>query len=129
MTKRPGRGSWALPRGGLHLRAPRARNDQASSPSASSFGKRSRRLRPADRLTAGPGAGGFVETAYRVGIAVDGKHHAITRNWRLEKQAVCGAGRIILKVPGSFDTTDLIACRRCVEHLARAMRDTPHDTA
>jgi hypothetical protein len=61
----------------------------------------------------------MARTAYRVGICTDGKRHAAIRRLLLQNQALCGAGRIVIKVDGAFELADLLACPRC-QQLVRA---------
>jgi len=55
----------------------------------------------------------MAEKAYKVGICTDGKRHAVVRRLMVRREALCGAGRIVLKVEGEFDPTDWLACPRC----------------
>ena len=61
----------------------------------------------------------MTRTVYNVGICTDGKHHAEVRRLLVQRRALCGAGRIVIKVDGEFDPNDLLSCRRCRE-LVRA---------
>jgi hypothetical protein len=61
----------------------------------------------------------MARTAYRVGICTDGKRHAAVRRRLVQNQALCGAGRIVIKVDGAFGLADLLACPRC-QQLVRA---------
>jgi hypothetical protein len=65
-------------------------------------------------------------TAYNVGICTDGKRHAVVRRLLVQRRALCGAGRIVIKVDGEFDPDDWLSCRRC-QQLARA--NSPDDPA
>lgn len=44
----------------------------------------------------------------------DFSHHAVARRL-LGRYAVCGAGRILITLSGSFDPTDRVACPACIE--------------
>jgi hypothetical protein len=58
-------------------------------------------------------------TEYKVGICTDGKRHAAVRRRIVQQVALCGAGRIVIKVEGGFDPTDWMSCPRC-QQLAGA---------
>ena len=55
----------------------------------------------------------MARTSYKVGICIDGKRHAEVRRLLVRRQALCGAGRIVIKMDGEFDPGDLLSCRRC----------------
>jgi hypothetical protein len=61
----------------------------------------------------------MTRATYKVGICTDGKRHAEIRRRLFQRQALCGAGRIVLKVDGEFDPTDWLSCPRC-QQLAHA---------
>lgn len=62
------------------------------------------------------------QARYKVGICTDGRRHAVVRKL-LSQRAACGAGRIVIKVEGEFDPTDLVACHRCTQLVREPVRD------
>jgi hypothetical protein len=63
------------------------------------------------------------ERQYKMGVCTDGKRHASVRSL-FQRNALCGAGRIVFKVDGWFDSEDLLACPKC----AQLLREDPEGT-